>query len=240
MKFSDFVVREAILTDLQATTKEGAIREIVRSLHHAGALAEADLESITRGLLGREELGSTGIGQGMAFLGQGVALPETRHPAVDREIGDRRGEGNALGNLGLAYHRLGQVERAIGSYEQRLAIAREIGDRRGEGRRPRQPGQRLLPPGSGRAGHRLLGAGGADRAGDQGPGDRSGLQLEPGAAARGRGRGTTWQRGVAAATGRNVSFAVQGTSHRVSGDALGIPGLIMELIVNTNGILLHP
>ena len=37
MKFSDFVVREAILTDLQATTKEGAIREIVRSLHHAGA-----------------------------------------------------------------------------------------------------------------------------------------------------------------------------------------------------------
>jgi PTS system nitrogen regulatory IIA component len=87
MKFSDFVVHEAILTDLQATTKEGAFREIVRSLHRAGALAEADLESITRGLLDREELGSTGIGQGMAFLGQGVALPETRHPAVDRGIG---------------------------------------------------------------------------------------------------------------------------------------------------------
>ncbi len=50
-----------------------------------------------------------------------------------REIGDRRGEGNALGNLGLAYAALGQAERAIGFYEQGLAIAREIGDRRGEG-----------------------------------------------------------------------------------------------------------
>ena len=80
MKFSDFVVREAILTDLQATTKEGAIHEIVCSLHHAGALKEADLESITRGLLSREEVGSTGIGQGMAFS-------ETRHPAVDRVVG---------------------------------------------------------------------------------------------------------------------------------------------------------
>ena len=35
MKFSDFVVRGTILTDLQATTKEGAIREMVRSLHRA-------------------------------------------------------------------------------------------------------------------------------------------------------------------------------------------------------------
>ena len=52
---------------------------------------------------------------------------------IAREIGDRRGEGNALGNLGIAYADLGQAERAIGFYEQHLAIAREIGDRRGEG-----------------------------------------------------------------------------------------------------------
>jgi PTS system nitrogen regulatory IIA component len=80
MKFSNFVVREAILTDLQATTKEGAIREIVRSLHHAGVLAEADLESITQELLVREELGTTGIGQGVAVL-------DTRPLAVNRVIG---------------------------------------------------------------------------------------------------------------------------------------------------------
>ena len=52
--------------------------------------------------------------------------------AISREIGDRRGEGNDLGNLGNAYKNLGEVRRAIGYYEQALVIAREIGDRRGE------------------------------------------------------------------------------------------------------------
>ena len=50
-----------------------------------------------------------------------------------RDIGDRRGEGNALGNLGVAYKNLGDTHRAIQFYEQYLAITREIGDRRGEG-----------------------------------------------------------------------------------------------------------
>jgi tetratricopeptide (TPR) repeat protein len=40
-----------------------------------------------------------------------------------------------LGNLGLAYSDLGQVEKAIDYYEQALAIAREIGHRQGEGNR---------------------------------------------------------------------------------------------------------
>jgi tetratricopeptide (TPR) repeat protein len=40
-----------------------------------------------------------------------------------------------LGNLGLAYSALGQVEKAIDYYEQALAIAREIGHRQGEGNR---------------------------------------------------------------------------------------------------------
>ena len=50
-----------------------------------------------------------------------------------RAAGDRRGEGAWLGNLGIAYHGLGEVRRAIGYYEQCLVIHREIGDRRGEG-----------------------------------------------------------------------------------------------------------
>ncbi len=80
MKLSDFVVREAILVNLKATSKEEAIREIVSSLHSAGRVSESDLESITRAILNREELGSTGIGQG-------VAVPHTRHPTVNRLIG---------------------------------------------------------------------------------------------------------------------------------------------------------
>jgi tetratricopeptide (TPR) repeat protein len=51
-----------------------------------------------------------------------------------REIGDRRGEGNALGNLGNAYHLLGETHKAIEFYEQIIVIHRENGDRRGEGR----------------------------------------------------------------------------------------------------------
>ena len=80
MKLSDFVVNESILVDLNATGKEEAIREIVRGLNHAGKLPEADLDSVSRAILGREELGSTGIGQG-------VAVPHTRHPTVSRLIG---------------------------------------------------------------------------------------------------------------------------------------------------------
>src|SRR5262249_17256747 len=53
--------------------------------------------------------------------------------AIAREISDRRGESQALGNLGEAYRELSDYHRAIELYEQGLAIAREIGDRSGEG-----------------------------------------------------------------------------------------------------------
>jgi tetratricopeptide (TPR) repeat protein len=44
-----------------------------------------------------------------------------------------REESYFLGNLGVAYSNLGQVERAIEYHKQALAIAREVGDRRSEG-----------------------------------------------------------------------------------------------------------
>lgn len=80
MKLLDFVVREAILVDLQAIGKEEAIREMVGSLHRSGRLADSDTESVIRAILSREELGSTGIGQG-------VAVPHTRHPTLQKLIG---------------------------------------------------------------------------------------------------------------------------------------------------------
>lgn len=80
MKLSDFVVHEAIVVELEATTKEAAIREIVGNLLAAGCLAESDQEGVIRAILNREELGSTGIGQG-------VAVPHTRHPTVSRLLG---------------------------------------------------------------------------------------------------------------------------------------------------------
>jgi mannitol/fructose-specific phosphotransferase system IIA component (Ntr-type) len=80
MKFSDFLVRDAIITDLRATTKVDAIREIVRSVQDAGELAGVDTESLTATFLEREALGSTAIGLGVAF-------PHGGHPAVVRAFG---------------------------------------------------------------------------------------------------------------------------------------------------------
>jgi tetratricopeptide (TPR) repeat protein len=49
-----------------------------------------------------------------------------------RRLGDRRGEGMAHNNLGVAYADLGNTPAAITSHDQQLTIARETGDRHGE------------------------------------------------------------------------------------------------------------
>lgn len=80
MKFADFIATEAIQSDLEAEDKEGVIREMVQSLLGAGGVQEEEFESIIKAILKREELGSTGIGRG-------VAVPHTKHPSVDRLVG---------------------------------------------------------------------------------------------------------------------------------------------------------
>src|SRR4029078_2707538 len=80
MKFSDFICREAIRTNLEANEKKAVIRAMANSLVEAGKINEKDLESIVEAILKREELGSTGIGRG-------VAVPHTKHPSIDKLIG---------------------------------------------------------------------------------------------------------------------------------------------------------
>jgi tetratricopeptide (TPR) repeat protein len=63
---------------------------------------------------------------------------------IVREIGDRRGEGNALGNLGLAYAALGDARKAIEFHEQALVIDCEIGNRSGESSSIENKGLALL------------------------------------------------------------------------------------------------
>jgi tetratricopeptide (TPR) repeat protein len=57
---------------------------------------------------------------------------QTSALAISREIGDRRGEDNSLGNLGSTHLQLGDYPKAIECQTAALAISREIGDRRGE------------------------------------------------------------------------------------------------------------
>jgi PTS system fructose-specific IIA component/PTS system nitrogen regulatory IIA component len=80
MKFSDFVCTGAIRADLQSDDKESVIQELVESLVGAGQLSSDERESIVKAIMKREELGSTGIGKG-------VAVPHTKHPSVDRLVG---------------------------------------------------------------------------------------------------------------------------------------------------------
>ena len=80
MKFSDFICKEAVRTHLEADEKETVIRAMGKALVEAGKIKEQDFESIVAAILKREELGSTGIGRG-------VAVPHTKHPAVDKLVG---------------------------------------------------------------------------------------------------------------------------------------------------------
>jgi mannitol/fructose-specific phosphotransferase system IIA component (Ntr-type) len=80
MKFSDFVQADAIKAELAADEKETAITELVGSLVEAGEIKAEERDSIVKAIMKREELGSTGIGRG-------VAVPHTKHPSVDQLIG---------------------------------------------------------------------------------------------------------------------------------------------------------
>lgn len=80
MRMSNFIVKDAILPVLTATTREGAITEMIASLHAAGEFADADVPDITAAVLRREALGSTGIGRR-------IAIPHSRHAAAGKLVG---------------------------------------------------------------------------------------------------------------------------------------------------------
>lgn len=98
MRLCNFIVRDAITPSLSVPTppappgadprdpaavapvKEAVIREMVTALRDANYLRAADVDEIVKAVLRREQLGTTGIGRN-------IAIPHSRHPAVDRLIG---------------------------------------------------------------------------------------------------------------------------------------------------------
>ena len=88
MAMSNFLVYDAVTAGLSADTRDAAVREMIHSLHAAGQFAGADLEDIVKAVLRREQLGSTGIGRG-------IAIPHTRHPSVTTLIGTCATRGRA-------------------------------------------------------------------------------------------------------------------------------------------------
>ncbi len=73
MKVIDFLAEESINLDLQATTKDDVLGELVRQLD----LDEKNAAVVLRMLKKREHMGSTGIGRG-------VAIPHGRSLVISR------------------------------------------------------------------------------------------------------------------------------------------------------------
>src|SRR2546426_3551885 len=77
MKFSEFVVRDAIVAELKSTDRDGVLRELVGALSESGALPEGAVDGVVEALLKREKNGSTGVGQR-------VAVPHVKHPRIKK------------------------------------------------------------------------------------------------------------------------------------------------------------
>ena len=80
MKFANFVEVGALRADLKAEDKRSVVEEMVGALVEAGAVKPEEQAGIVQAVMKREELGSTGIGRG-------VAVPHTKHSSVNRLIG---------------------------------------------------------------------------------------------------------------------------------------------------------
>jgi mannitol/fructose-specific phosphotransferase system IIA component (Ntr-type) len=80
MKLNEFIVKPAIIPELKATDRDGALHELVSSLAVAGTMPDSAVDEIVAALIKREQNGSTGFGKG-------VAVPHVKHPLVKKMSG---------------------------------------------------------------------------------------------------------------------------------------------------------
>jgi PTS system nitrogen regulatory IIA component len=77
MKMSEFVVAKAVIPQLAATDRDGAIRELVDAVVAGGVVPASLKEDIVKQIIDRERKGSTGFGKG-------VAVPHVKHQKVKK------------------------------------------------------------------------------------------------------------------------------------------------------------
>jgi mannitol/fructose-specific phosphotransferase system IIA component (Ntr-type) len=77
MKLSQIVARGAIVPRLAARHRDEVVAELVDAIIAAGAADPSLREELISRVLGREQLGSTGFGKG-------VAVPHVKHRSVER------------------------------------------------------------------------------------------------------------------------------------------------------------
>ena len=74
MKISQLLDKTAVIADLTSTTKKDAIKELASAIAKS---TKGSAEQIADVLMGREQLGSTGIGGGIAIPHGKVDLVDT-------------------------------------------------------------------------------------------------------------------------------------------------------------------
>ena len=79
MKFAELVCFEATVPELNATDRDGVIRELVASLDKAKQLGTVDAQDVVKAIIKREKEASTG-------MGKGLAVPHVKHSAVKEVV----------------------------------------------------------------------------------------------------------------------------------------------------------
>ncbi len=79
MKLRDIVIEEAILPNLDATERDGAVTEIIDALVATGAVSPELRDEFIKAIIKREKRGSTGFGHG-------VAVPHVKHTAITKMV----------------------------------------------------------------------------------------------------------------------------------------------------------
>ena len=75
MKLSELLDSNAIVPELQSSTRDGVLSELVQALVTTGCFEPQNAEPVLKALADREAQGSTGFGKG-------VAVPHCQHAAV--------------------------------------------------------------------------------------------------------------------------------------------------------------
>jgi nitrogen PTS system EIIA component len=80
MRMSDLFSKKAVVLDLEASDRKGALRELVEAAKSAYGIARLPVADVVDAIVAREKIGSTG-------LGRGVAIPHTKCETVKTVVG---------------------------------------------------------------------------------------------------------------------------------------------------------
>jgi nitrogen PTS system EIIA component len=79
MSFSELLPENSILFQLDAQNRDDVLSEILTRVQENGILEDGSFDEISNKLIEREELGSTGVGNG-------IAVPHTKHKQFSKPI----------------------------------------------------------------------------------------------------------------------------------------------------------